>query len=85
MPPGSGLKREARVAFSTKAQPVWFRLAKWAVIILLAALFWRSAYFWWSLLGAIITGLALHAFWRWKTKGWMQPWGGWNDLDAGRK
>jgi hypothetical protein len=42
------LKREMRVAFSRKAQPIWFRVVKW------------------------------------KTKGWTQPWGGWNDLDAGR-
>jgi hypothetical protein len=29
--------------------------------------------------------LTLHFIWRWKTKGWTQPWGGWNDLEAGNK
>jgi hypothetical protein len=82
---GSELKREARVAFSTKAQPIWFRVAKWAVIILIGILFWRSALFWWLLLVAFIASMALHLFWRWKTHGWTQPWGGWNDPDAGRR
>jgi hypothetical protein len=85
MSPGSTLKREVRVALSKKAQPIWFRVAKWTVILVLGLLFWRSPYFWWGLLAAFVIALALHAFWRWKTKGWTQPWGGWNDLDAGRR
>jgi hypothetical protein len=79
------LKREARVAFSRKAQPAWFRLTKWIVIVTLGIRFWHSRYFWWGLLGAMIIGLALHAIWRWKTNGWTKPWGGWNDVDPGRK
>jgi O-antigen/teichoic acid export membrane protein len=82
---GSTLKREARVAFSKKAQPVWFRVTKWAVIVAFALVFWRNRYFWWTLLGLFVVGLILHLIWRWKTKGWTQPWGGWNDLEAGRK
>jgi hypothetical protein len=81
----STLKREVRVALSKKAQPVWFRLAKWVVILALVVTFWRNAYFWWGLLAALIISLLLHLFWRWKTKGWTRPWGGWNDLDAGRQ
>jgi hypothetical protein len=33
MPSSSTLKREARVAFSRRAQPVWFRILKSAILI----------------------------------------------------
>jgi hypothetical protein len=79
---GTALKREARVAFSRRAQPVWFRVVKWVLLIALAATFWRSPVFWWGLLVAFVLALALHLVWRWKTKGWTQPWGGWDDVDA---
>ena len=82
---GSVLKREARVALSKKAQPVWFRVVKWAVIVVLTVKYWRSAYFWWTVLILFVVALLLHLMWRAKTKGWTQPWGGWNDLDAGRR
>jgi len=26
----------------------------------------------------------LRVAWRWKTKGWTQPWLGWNDVKAGK-
>jgi hypothetical protein len=73
------------VALSRRAQPIWFRVVKWLIILLAAALWWRKPLFWWWVLGALILSMSLHAFWRWKTKGWTQPWGGWNDLEAGRR
>jgi hypothetical protein len=82
---GNTVKREVRVAISKKAQPVWFRVIKWALILVFGVLFWRSRVFWWTVLGLLIVALMLHGVWRWKTKGWTQPWGGWNDLDAGRR
>jgi hypothetical protein len=80
----TALKREARVALSTRAQPVWFRILKWLVAIAISALLWRTPQFWWWIGGAAGLSLALHFFWRWRTKGWTQPWGGWNDLEATR-
>lgn len=82
---GRTLKREVRVAISRKAQPVWFRVIKWIVILTLAFLYWRNPYFWWTLLALLPIAVALHLMWRWKMKGWTQPWGGWNDVDAGRE
>ena len=82
---GSVLKREARVALSKKAQPVWFRIAKWSVVVVFTLVYWRSIYFWLTMLVLLVVALMLHLVWRWKTKGWTQPWGGWNDLDAGRQ
>ena len=34
---------------------------------------------------ALVFSLALHFFWRWKTKGWTQPWGGWDDVDTANR
>jgi hypothetical protein len=48
-----GLKREMRVAFSRRAQPVWFRILKWAIAITATVLFWRRPYFWWWFLGTL--------------------------------
>jgi hypothetical protein len=79
-----GWRRELRVAFSRRAQPPWFRIAKWTALLALAFLFWRDRWFWW-LLGALFgAALVLHLLYRHKTRRWSQPWGGWNDLDAGR-
>jgi hypothetical protein len=82
---GKTLRREARVAFSRRAQPVWFRVVKWTVIVAVSVLLWRGPYFWFWILGGLGVGLTLHFIWRWKTRGWTQPWGGWDDLEAGGK
>jgi hypothetical protein len=74
-----------RVAFSRRAQPVWFRVVKWIVIVGISAMFWRSPYFWLWIAGLLTLAMTVHFIWRWKTRVWTQPWGGWNDLDAGRR
>jgi hypothetical protein len=79
----SVIRRELNVAFSKKAQPMWFRVAKWVFILGVTAALWRSPYLGWFLGGAVVVGLAIHLLWRWKTKEWTQPWGGWSDLEAG--
>ena len=85
MAAGKVLKREMRVAFSGRAQPVWFRVLKWAIAVGVSTLLWRTEYFWLWMLGAPGLGLTVHFIWRWKTKGWTQPWGGWDDLEAANK
>jgi len=74
-----------RVALSRRAQPVWFRVLKWVIAVGVSVLLWRGAYFWFWILGALVVGLTVHLFWRWKTKGWTQPWGGWDDLETADK
>jgi len=76
------VKRELRVAFSRRAQPVWFRIVKWVFLLGLIAATWRRPYFWVWMAGAIAVGLTVHFIWRWKTRGWTQPWGGWNDVES---
>ena len=85
MPAGKVLKREVRVALSRRAQPRWFRVLKWAVIVGLAVTFWRHPHFWWWVLGLLALALTLHFIWRWKTKAWTQPWGGWDDVETANK
>ena len=47
---------ELRVALSRTAQPVWFRVVKWMLIVSAAFYFWRAPQFWWSVAG--LFGLA---------------------------
>jgi hypothetical protein len=85
MSAGKTLKREVRVALSRRAQPVWFRIVKWLVIVGVSVTLWRTPYFWPWILGGLGLGLTVHFIWRWKTKGWRQPWGGWKDLETADK
>lgn len=79
------LKHELRVAFSRHAQPVWFRITKWIIFLGAARWLYRNkehhpGRFWRWLTGAPLAGLLLHSVYRYKTRGWTQPWGGWNDV-----
>jgi hypothetical protein len=78
----NAIRRELQVAFSRKAQPVWFRIAKWILIVGISVLLWSTPYFWLWMLGAVGLGLTVHFVWRWKTKGWTRPWRGWEDVEA---
>ena len=80
----AAFRRECRVAFSRRAQPVWFRVVKWACILTGAALFYDRPWFWWCLAGLAAIGTVVHFLYRSKTKTWTRAWGGWNDLEAGR-
>ena len=78
------LRREARIAFSRRAQPVWFRIIKWTCILVGIALFHDQRWFWWTIAGLTVTMTLVHFIYRRKTKTWTRAWGGWNDLEAGR-
>ena len=78
------IRRELRVAFSRRAQPVWFRIVKWTCILVSVAIFYDQRGFWWTFAGLAAAGTLTHFFYRWKTKVWTRAWGGWNDLGAGQ-
>lgn len=78
----NSLNREVRVALSLRAQPIWFRVVKWVVLLGAGALLWRNPHFWLWVAGALALSLAMHFTWRWKTRGWTQPWGGWDDAQT---
>jgi hypothetical protein len=76
------LQREWRVAFSPRVQPVWLRLIKWAVLILTIVRYRQRPWFGYAFGVALLGGITLHFFYRWKTQGWRRPWGGWSDLEV---
>ncbi|MEO6588482.1 MAG: hypothetical protein ABIP06_04050 [Pyrinomonadaceae bacterium] len=78
------VRRELRVAFSRRAQPVWFRILKWTCILTGVSLLHDRPWFWWTLAGLAGLGTLVHFLYRRKTRTWTRAWGGWNDLEAGR-
>ena len=78
----NAIRREVQVAFSPRAQPWWFRLIKWSVLIAVTARYRRRSWFPYVVVLASTGGILLHLFYRWKTQGWTRPWGGWNDVAA---
>lgn len=78
------IRRELRVVFSLRGQPLWFRILKWTCILVGIALFHDRDWFWRTLAGLAAMATASHFVYRWKTKVWTRAWGGWNDLAAGR-
>jgi hypothetical protein len=81
----ASLRCERRVAFSKHAQPVWFRVAKWIIFAGVAIALFHTRLFWYWLVGLPMLGLCVHFLYRSKTHCWRRPWGGWDDLDAGRE
>ncbi len=71
------LLREFKVAFSLKTQPLYFRVAKWLIIMAVVFLLRRVIHP--ALLLGILTtaGLMLHFYIRFKTDGWKKSYGGW--------
>lgn len=74
------IQQELRVAFSPRAQPWWFRLIKWSVLVVVVARYRQRPWFPYAAGLALLSGIALHLFYRWKTQGWQRAWGGWSDL-----
>ena len=80
----NAIRRELRVAFSKKAQSPVFRVIKWVVFIASTALVSRTRFFRLWVVGLPLLGITIHLVYRWKTRGWTRPWGGWSDLEAGQ-
>ena len=78
------LHREWRVAVSKRGQPVWFRVMKWIFALTVGYELWGTRWFMIFVVGATTLGLTVHFVYRWKTCVWTRPWGGWDDLEAGR-
>jgi hypothetical protein len=74
------IKKELRVAFSRGTQPVWFRIAKWVIFVAVSKRLHGTRWFRAWILGGVLAGLTLHFVYRWKTRGWTEPWGGWDDI-----
>jgi hypothetical protein len=70
------VSRELEVMFSKETQPIWFRITKWMLYAGMAYLLRGKRWFWVWVLGIPILGLGMHLFYRWKTHGWTESWGG---------
>jgi len=81
----NAIRRELRVAFSKKAQPPLFRVIKWVVFMAGTALISRTGFFRYWVIGLPLLSIMAHFVYRWKTRGWTRPWGGWSDLEAGQE
>lgn len=79
------IKREIEVAFSKDAQPLWFRILKYAVLGILLYCFWDSKTFWILFLIGVVLSFLLHLWYRHKTDGWTKSYGLWKHENERRK
>ena len=84
----TGLRRQVRrelgVMFSRRQQPMPLRVAKWAVFLAVARRLYGTRWFGAWAYGLPAAGLGAHVFYRHMTRGWTEPWGGWNDVGVAR-
>ena len=78
------VRRELRGMFSRRTQPIPLRVAKWAVFLAVARGLRGTRWFGASAFGLPAVGVGAHFFYRHMTRGWTEPWGGWNDVGATR-
>jgi hypothetical protein len=72
------IRRELEVAFSKHAQPAWFRIAKYIVLITTIWFFRGSRTFWIIFFILLFLAMCLHFWYRYKTNGWRKSYGLWN-------
>ena len=77
MPLSPVICRELEVAFSKRSQPVWFRIVKYIIIVILVYLLWGSRWFWIVFGILFVLSLMLHFWYRYKTEGWTKSYGMW--------
>ena len=78
------VRRELRVMFSRRTQPIPLRVAKWAVFLGVARGLRGTRWFRAWAFGLPAVGVVAHFFYRCMTRGWTEPWGGWNDVETAR-
>jgi len=77
MPLNKTIRRELEVAFSKRSQSHGVRAIKYILLAVLVFFFYRSRLFWIILGSAFILAIAVHLFYRYKTKAWTRSYGGW--------
>jgi hypothetical protein len=78
------IRRELGVMFPRRHQPMPLRVAKWAVVLAVARRLYGTRWFRAWAFGLPTMGLGARFFYRYVTRGWTEPWGGWNEVDAVR-
>src|SRR6185503_13165960 len=82
MPLPEVIRREIRVACSRRVQSSRVRILKWVIFAIATAFFYRSRAYWFAMLAILFACLLVHLLYRFKTKAWSQPWGGWSDVET---
>jgi hypothetical protein len=82
--PREPIRRELRVMFSRRTQPIPLRVTKWVVFLAVARRLYDTRWFWAWAFGLPAVGIGAHFFYRCMTRGWTEPWGGWNNVEAAR-
>lgn len=78
------IRRELGVMFSRRHQPIPVRVAKWAAFLVIARGLHGTRWFPLWAFGLPTAGLLAHFCYRYMTRGWTEPWGGWNDVESVR-
>jgi hypothetical protein len=76
------IQREMRVACSRRVQSSRVRILKWTILLAATALFYQSRTYWYAILALSFGCFLVHMLYRFKTKAWSQPWGGWSDVET---
>ncbi|HCN82195.1 MAG TPA: hypothetical protein DIT07_01055 [Sphingobacteriaceae bacterium] len=71
------VKRAFEIAFSKHAQPLWFRILKYLVLICIAYVFWGRDVLWIIFISLFTVGLCLHFWYRHKTHAWTKSYALW--------
>jgi hypothetical protein len=72
------LNRELEVAFSKKSQPIWFRIAKYAVLGMVIYFLWGTKWLWITLITLFVVAMVMHFWVRYKTNRWTKSYGLWD-------
>jgi hypothetical protein len=72
------MRREMEVAFSKHSQPIWLRVTKYILLIGIICFFWGTKTLLIIFLIILPSGISLHFWYRYKTKGWTKSYGSWS-------
>ena len=72
------------MALSPRAQPTWFRIVKWTVLLGSIRRYRHAPWLWPGVAAAAALGVGVHLLYRSKTQRWSRAWGGWDDVAAAR-
>jgi hypothetical protein len=63
------IRREFEVMFAKDTQPLWFRITKWTLYIVLIFILHGGPWFWIWVLGVPLAGLVMHLWGGWEYDG----------------
>ena len=83
--PSGTVCREIRVVLSRNRSPIHLGIAKLVLFALVTRGLYGTRWFRAWAFGLPAVGLGAHFLHRHMTRGWTEPWGAWNDVEAARR